>query len=365
MRDQFDVTEKWIYFNHAGVSPLARRTRRAMAEAAEMMKSGAAGAHALTRRIEQARERASRLLKCSADEVFFPGNTSEGLSVLAKGLRWKRGDSVVLPRMEFPSNVYPWMALASRGVEMRFAGTRERVETGEILGLIDQSTRVVSVSWVQFATGQKLPLSELGRELKELGVLFAVDAIQGLGVLEIDVREARVDFLAAGGHKWLLSPEGTAVAYVSGDLLDRVEPLSLGWGSVDESQGYLDHRLVLRDGARRYEAGTLNAIGLCGMSESLALLEEAGIANVESTVKDLTDLMAEGLRSRGYEVVSPREKDEWSGIVSFRAKADPENLVRHLRERGLYVVCREGLVRASPHFYNTEEDARVFLEQLP
>ena len=219
MRDEFNVAGKWIYFNHAGVSPLPKPTRRAMSEAVEEMKLGVEGAGLLAGRIEKARKRAAGMLGCDAEEVWFPRNTSEGMSLLAKGLPWKRGDSVVVPRMEFPSNVYPWTALASQGVgvgvEVRFAGSKERVETEDILALVDGSTRVVSVSWVQFTTGQRLPLAELGGELRRRGVLLAVDAIQGLGALALDVREARVDFLAAGGHKWLLSPEGTAVAYAS------------------------------------------------------------------------------------------------------------------------------------------------------
>lgn len=336
-----------------------------MLDAVEEMKSGAIGAAALEPKVEEARARAAGLLGCGVDEVFFPRNTSEGLSVLAKGLEWKHGDSVIVPRMEFPSNVYPWTALASRGVEVRFAGSVARVDIEEILALVDSTTRLASVSWVQFTTGQRLPLAELGGELRRKGVLFAVDAIQGLGALSLDVREAKVDFLAAGGHKWLLSPEGTAVAYASKDLIERLEPLALGWGSVDPTQGYLDHRLVLREGARRYEAGSLNAVGLCGLGESLALLEEVGPAEVESSIKELTDALAEGLRSRGYEVASPRAGKEWSGIVSFRGKGEPEKLARHLRERRIRVVSREGLVRASPHYYNTVEEVGTFLEELP
>jgi selenocysteine lyase/cysteine desulfurase len=228
-------------------------------------------------------------------------------------------------------------------------------------------TRLVALSHVEYASGQRHDLATLGRFCRDRQILFCVDAIQSMGVLPIDVRAMNIDFLSADGHKWLLGPEGAGVFFCRRELLPTLRPLSVGWMNVVNDQDYGNYDLTLKPDARRFECGTHNIPGLLALKASLELLLELGVDAVASRLKSLTDRATAGLRLKGYQVISPRDAEAWSGIVSFISpQHDHKTLWRDLRmTHNTELALREGRLRISAHLYNTEDQIDRLLAHLP
>ena len=368
IRELFPVTERFVYMNHAALGPLPRTATERVAElAVSLGAEGDEGWPARIAEVERVRKLAARLVGArEAHEVAFVANTSDGLSVVAAGLDWREGDNVVGADCEFPSNVYPWMRLRTKGVELRMAPERDgRVDPDELLSLVDERTRVVALSWVQFASGFRSDLGRIGRACRERGVLFVVDAIQGLGALGLDVERDAVDVASASAHKWLLGGEGIGLLYVSDRVVERLEPARVGWTSVKDWIKWSRYDLTYREGAGRFECGTLNMFGVHALGASLELLLEAGSDAIEARIRAITDRLADGLAARGFAVVSSRRPGEWSGIVAAtHAERPAPEVSSHLRERGVLVAHRAGRLRVSPHFYNTEAEVDRLLASL-
>lgn len=367
-RDEFPITSSCAYLNHAGIGPLPWRSARRMCEGAEQAARTAERSwHERHREVERVRGMAARLLGArEAHEVAFVENTSSGLSLVAEGLDWRPGDNVVGAALEFPSNVYPWMGLADRGVEYRQAEERGgRIDPEELLSLIDGRTRMLALSWVQYASGFRSDLALLGRACRERGVLFVVDAIQGLGALPIDVENEFVDVAAASSHKWLLGVEGVGLLYVSDRVIDRLRPVRSGWRSMRNTFQWMDFERDWAEGAKRFESGTYNVCGILALGGSLEILLEAGPEAVERRVLALADRAAGGLESLGFSVVSSRRPGETSGIVTAtHPSLNPSELVRRLAERDVVLAARAGRLRFSAHFYNTGEEVDRALQGL-
>ena len=291
---------------------------------------------------------------------------THGLSLVAEGLDWDEGDNVVGARCEYPSNVYPWMHLERRGVEYRMAPERSgRIDLEELESLVDSRTRVLALSWVQYANGFRADLERLGRFCRDRDVLFVVDVIQGLGALELDVEASFVDAAAGAAHKWLLGPEGVGLLYVSDRVVERIRPVTTGWRSVEGLFDWTRFDLTWNDGALRFEPGTLNVYGLAALEKSLEMLLALGPDRIERRILDLSGRLAEGLRERGFDVVSSRRDAEASGIVTAtHPERSAESLYEHLLARGVVTAHRAGRLRISPHFYNTEEEVGRFFRAL-
>src|SRR5215471_17087603 len=234
LRRECPVTTRWAYFDHAAVAPLTERARRTLTEwAADLAENGEVNDPARVRRIEEVRRLAAQLLNADPLDIAFVKNTSEGVGIVAEGLPWQAGDNVVTAEEEYPANLYPWMNLADRGVELRLVPSRNgRILLDDLRAALDDRTRLVSLSFVEYASGFRNDLDAVGQLCRENGVLFFVDAIQGLGVLPLDVRRTPIDFLAADGHKWLLGPEGAGLFWIRRDLVERLHPVGVGWNSV-------------------------------------------------------------------------------------------------------------------------------------
>jgi len=367
--DEFPIIEKCAYLNHAGVGPLPRRSAARMRMLAEWV-SCTGDRHWLERQEEADRVRglAARLLGArETHEVAFIENTSSGISLVAEGLDWKPGDNVVGADFEFPSNIYPWMNLASRGVEFRRAAERDgRIDPEELLSLIDDRTRMLGLSWVQYASGFRSDLARLGSACRERGVLFVVDVIQGLGALPIHVEDDFVDVAVASSHKWLLGPEGIGILYVSDRVVEQLRPVRAGWRSVRELFQWADFDLTWGEGATRFESGSLNVYGIVALGGSLEILLEAGADRIEPWVLSLAERGARGLKDLGFAVVSSRVPGETSGIVTAVPPGgqDAAELAKKLNARDVVVAARAGRLRISPHLYNTEGEVDRFLETL-
>jgi cysteine desulfurase / selenocysteine lyase len=365
-RSEFPVTARWAYFDHAAVAPLSGRARAALVEwADDITANGDVHDAAWRRGVEEVRRRAGELLCCDPLDVAFVKNTSEGVGIVAEGLPWQAGDNVVTAADEYPANVYPWMNLARRGVETRLVASRDgRLLIDDVRAALDGRTRLVSLSFVEFASGFRNDLDAVGALCRERGVYFFVDAIQGLGVLPLDLARAPIDFLVADGHKWLLGPEGAALLYVRRDLVERLYPVGVGWHSVVKAMDFAQLDFRLKPHAGRWESGTFNTGGILGLGASLELLLGAGIDALAGRVRDLTDYLCEKAQSAGLGVYSSRREGEWSGIVSLLAPGDVGGLVRRCRAGGVVVNQRQGRLRVSPHAYNTTDEIDHLLDLL-
>lgn len=360
-RAEFPSCAHTVHLNHAGLAPLPARVGRAIeAFAASAVMLGQTTSGEWSERAEAVRGDAARLLHAQPDELAFVQNTAAGLSLIALGLAWREGDNVVAIADEYPSNVYPWLGLRRWGVDTRFvtrAGARFGVD--DVRAAVDDRTRVVTVSAVDWQSGFRTGLASLGQFCRERGVLLCVDGIQAVGALDLDVHGLGIDCLAAGGHKWLLAPEGCGLLFVSRRVLDRIHPVVLGWKSVKDADQYLPYRFELREDAARFEPGSPPHLGIHALGSAIELLLEIGVRAIETRILQLTAFMAEELRRRGATLLSPWGDAERSGIMTFRL-GDPDTLHAGLTRAGILVRQRMGGIRLAPHFYNNDQDfARV------
>ena len=367
-RALFPITRNRVYMNHAAIGPLPTTAVNRMTSVAHSIAmTGDDGWYGRIGEIGRVRSLAARLLHASEEhEVGFVSNTSDGLSIISAGLDWREGDTVVGANCEFPSNAYPWMRLSNHGVTFLMAEERDgRVDFDDLVALVDEHTRVVALSWVQYASGFRSDLERIGRFCRERDILFVVDGIQGLGVIPIDVERDCVDVLAASAHKWLCGSEGIGLLYISDRVIDRIDPVKVGWTSTKDWIKFGGYDLRYRDGAERFECGTMNPFGIAALGSSLEILLEAGESDIERQVRILTDLLVVGLMDRGYRVISSRKDGEWSGIVTAtHVDQNPNELVQRLKQRGVSVAARAGRLRISPHFYNTVDEVDQLLAAL-
>ncbi len=368
-RKLFPVTNDYAYFNVAATAPMSIPVQEAIVRFTDEVRDhGSAFFPRWIETFQETRAEAAAFIGAAPDEVAFAHNTSEGMNIVANGLDLGPGDSIVLVDGDFPANVYPWLRLRQEGVEVRFVAPQElgRVSPQQIAAACDASTRLVAVSFVSFATGFRLDVRRLGELLRARGILFFLDAIQGLGALPLDVVRDQVDFLAADGHKWLLAPEGIGLFFVRRDLLERLTPTFVSWLSMQEPFEFESYRGQLAAGARRFEYGTPNTIGLHALRAALALIRSVGVEEIERHVLRLTDLLAAGLRERGCRVHSPRAAGEKSGIVAFDLPGtDLAAVHARLSERRVQTARRGGCIRAAAHVYNDESDIARLLDALP
>ena len=370
MRKEFPVTENYIYFNHAGVSPLSKRVVEAVrGYLAAISRCGTAreASTQFAKTIADTRAKVARLINAEVDEIAFVKNTTQGILVAANGIDWREGDNLVTANVEFPANVYPWLNLARRGVRTRFVQEREaRIPVEDIERMIDHKTRAVAISFVEFASGFRNDLEAIGQICQDKGIFFIVDAIQGLGALDIDVKKCKIHIMSSDGHKWLMGPEGAGCFYCSKEVLDGIIPNNVGWNSVINASAYLDYDLALRPDAQRFEEGSLNVMGIYGLGAAVSLILEIGIQNIQERVLALTDLLIEKLKEDGYQIVSSLIPGERSGIVCFRSRRySSAELCRRLIDNRIIVSDRARSVRVSPHFYNSEEEIQRMMEVLP
>lgn len=369
IREDFPVTENLIYFNHAAVAPLPVRSASKVEDfLKEYTAKGCLNYADWIKEQEKVRGLVAKITGGKGGEIALVKNTSTGISIVAQGLHWKEGDNVIIPESEFPSNAYPWFNLKNRGVEVRLVRERDgRLLPEDFKALMDDRTRLLSVSWVEFATCFMNDIEVLGDICRKMGVYFCVDAIQGLGVFEMDVERCNIDFLAADGHKWLLAPEGIGILYVSERVINDVHPATVGWHSVEDASNYLPYHFdKIRKDAKKFEEGSPNLLGTYALGASLELLLDVGVKNAGERVLHLTDLLVEGLMERGFQVLSSRGEGEKSGILVFTSgdAGKDEALFEHLSENKVFCAPRGGGIRFSPHFYNSEEEVERVLEIL-
>jgi selenocysteine lyase/cysteine desulfurase len=357
-----------IYLNAASTGPLPERTLRAQ----EAYSRKRAAPFRLSHEeqfavLDDARARITTLIGAERGSVALSVNTGAGINLAARGLPLGRGDVVVIPDLEFPANVYPWMAASrARGFTLHIVPARDGLlDEDAVLAAIDQtSARVLALSWVGFATGFVADLDRIGAACRARGVTLIVDGMQGVGALPLDVRRLRIDLLACGGQKWLLSPWGSGFTYVRPEILETIAPQPVSWMGVrgsDDFSALLEYDLTWREGARRFEQITVPFQDFAGMAASLALLQELGMDAIVAHVAQRVAQLAAGAERAGVEVVTPAGRR--AGIVTLRP-GDVVATAARLRDARVVHSVREGTIRLSPHCYTTSDEIQVALDAL-
>ena len=368
-RSEFPVTATYIYMNHAGVAPLSCRVRDAMAGFIEdATLYGAVHADDWAEAAEACRLAAARLINADASEIAFMKNTTQGILIAANGIDWQAGDNVVTTAVEFPANVYPWWCLKERyGVETRMVPERDGcIYIEDIASAIDERTRVLTISHVEFASGFRNDIETLGALCRERDIWFVVDAIQSLGVVEVDVKSCNIDILAADGHKWLLAPEGAAIFYCTDERREQLINTNVGWASVVNPRDFLNYDLTQKPDATRFEEGSYNSVGLYGLKAAIDLLHDIGIPAIKARILELTARLIAGLEAKGYRVITPKTDADRAGIVIFESdRYTPAEIYETLCGENIITAERGSGVRVSPHFYNTPSEIERLLEVLP
>ncbi len=390
-RAHMPVTAHWAYLNHASVAPLPQMSAAAIrrfADTAEV--SGTVCWPEWNVAYEGIRAAGATLIGADVEEIARIRSTSEGLSVIANGFPWQPGDNVVSFEDEFPSNVYPWMNLASRGVELRLLPIPELLEYTEspedardpirltrlaekvqetilerLDAAIDSKTRIVTLSWVGFRTGFRQNLERVAELVHRRGALLCVDGIQAMGVVPIRVHETPVDFLVADGHKWMLGPEGVGTLYVRSEHVERIRPTTVGWASVEHCRDFDHFDPTWQPDARRFEHGSPNMLGANGSYPSLRLLAEFGVENIYRSILDVTDYAVERLRSIGAVIRTLRGENSRSGIVLFSMPGENSaTLATACEKAGVVLICRGSGLRISPHAYNNHDDIDRMIDAI-
>ena len=350
-----------IHLNHAGIAPWPRRTHKAVQRFAAQNRAGVMPDYAgWEQTAAELRKLAQHLVNAdSAGEIAFIKNTSEGLSLVAHGIDWRRGDNIVFGQQEFPSNRIVWEAVGRQfDVELRCIDLSDSPEQA-LIGGIDSHTRLLAVSSVQYATGRRINLEMLGAACRKNNVLFCIDAIQSLGAVPFDAQACHADFIAADGHKWLLAPEGTGLFYCRKEHLEQLRLHQLGWACVEDRTNYdalfhtpAPHTWRLQHDARRFECGSLNNLGIRGLHASLQLLSEVGYAAISERITSHIDYLLDKIDRQKYESLTPSDAAARAGILTLRLRrGDSEALFQSLKERQVLCAYRGGGVRLSPHFY--------------
>jgi len=364
-REEFPWTEGTIYLDHASTGPLPERTRRAAdamnlrrARPFELKHEHLFGA------LAEARSVLAGLINADPSEIALATNTSIGLSIAARALPWRQGDLVLVSQREFPANVYPWKRLQDRGVTLELVPVTPEGWPDEpriLERLADPRVRCLAVSLTQFATGYTVDLPRLSAATRSRGQFLVVDAIQALGQMPVDVRATPCDILASGAQKWLLSPWGSGFVYVRKELIPELDPAITGWMAFEGTDDFTrltEYSDRLRDTARRFELITIPFQDFVGMIESVKLLRDLGIAEIQRHLAAIHEPLLAWASRRGIPVTSPRGR-QGSGIICI-APPRIEECYKALRQARIYCSLREGSLRLSPHCYNTGEE----LEQV-
>jgi cysteine desulfurase / selenocysteine lyase len=367
----FPITKSRIFMAHAAVTVLPGPVAEAMSALIQRCSEDFRDFSETLALIQRTRESAARLINASPDEIALLGPTSLGLSLVANGITWAPGDEVVCYLDDYPANVYPWMNLRDKGVQIRFI---EPAHVGELTvealqRVLTPKTKLVAFASCSFLSGFRIDIAAIGQLLRERGILFCLDAIQTLGAFPTTVEY--VDFLSADAHKWLLGPLAIGVVYVRKELFEVCRPTLLGAWNLKAPNFVAQNQIEFVEGAQRYEPGVLNLPGVAGMKASIDFLLEIGIDKIAQRILSIRSRLVSGLTELGFTLLGENNAPmHQSGIITVTHPT--RNVIsehKRLLENG--IVCsprqdRQGnqYLRFSPHFYNSENEIDRVLNVL-
>lgn len=370
IRKLFPALKKYTYLNCAAVSPVPITAIGAVvSQLRDVSENGSTNYSKWVDTKNRTRAVLAEMLGVRSEQIAFMRNTSDGFATIANGFDWKDGDNIVTFAHEFPANFYAWRRIRDKfGIELRLCPEKDGgIDLDEFIELIDENTKIVSISAIQFSSGFRADLERIGKTARDFDALFAVDIIQALGTTPFDLPSQYVDIASGAGHKWLCSPEGCGMLYLSDRAIERIEPTLVGWISVDDPWNFNDYEQDFKPNALAWETGTGTASLFYGMEQSLKILNTVGAEKIKNYLEELTDFLCESVPSERYEIVSSRKKGEKSQIVCLRSTNGPtsEEICRKLESQNIIVSARGERIRISPHFYNSQKDIETFVENLP
>jgi len=363
-RKLFLATERFIYFNHASTGPLPTTAVKAISDLAKRYsEQGTIDWQEYETLSNSTRKLAAQLVNASIDEICFVQNTSQGIIYAIGSIPFEKGDNIILMQDAFPTNSYPFHFLLP-DTEKRYVTSKELINPDSLITKIDKHTKAISLDWVNFLNGIRIDLKRISQICEKYGIYFIVDGMQGLGAVKLDLKKIKVDFFSSAAPKWLLGPHGIGIFYMNKNISGKLKPFNLGWLSAEWDDFYdiLTPR-KLKITAARFEEGTKNYLGIVGFRETLKIFDEIGMDKIESQILDLTDYFLEKVSLPHFEIITPRQRKNRAGIVSFkRLDMDSMELFTRLKEN--YIVCslREGYLRISPHFYNNIDEIDRLVE---
>ncbi|HYZ73325.1 MAG TPA: aminotransferase class V-fold PLP-dependent enzyme [Chthoniobacterales bacterium] len=367
----FPITKSRIFMAHAAVTVLPGPVAEAMSALIQRCSEEFRDFSETLALIQRTRESAARLINASSDEIALLGPTSLGLSLVANGITWAPGDEVVCYLDDYPANVYPWINLRDKGVQIRFI---EPAQVGELTvealqPVLTPKTKLVALASCSFLSGFRIDIAAIGKLLRERGILFCLDAIQTLGAFPTTVDY--VDFLSADAHKWLLDPLAIGVVYVRKELFEVCRPTLLGAWNLKAPNFVAQNQIEFVEGAQRYEPGVLNLPGVAGMKAAIDFLLEIGIDKIAQRILSIRGRLVSGLTELGFTLLGEKNTPmHQSGIITV-AHPTRDIISEHKRLLQNGIVCsprqdRQGnqYLRFSPHFYNNEDEIDRVLEVL-
>jgi len=355
-----------IYFNHAALGPWSTlvldRIKEYMDERSGL---NVMNFESFVKWNFGAKEKLAKLLGTSTSRLSWVDNVANGMSIIAQGLEWKTGDRIILNDIEFPSNVYPFLNLKKHGVEIDFAKSRNGVvDIEDLEKLITPKTKLLSISVVQFLSGYRADIDAIGELCKQKGIIFCVDAIQTVGAIQVDLKNSPIDFLTGGTQKWLMSSQGLSYFYVTEELQNKIDQKNVGWTSVEDPWNLLNYDLTLRSNAERFQTGTLNAFGITIFDAALNMFNQFRTENYALRILENTNYFINKLADIGIEPLLKNISNEHlAGIVTFKHEKSKE-IFSELEKRKIYCAVREGMIRFSPHFYNTKDEIDRVVNEL-
>lgn len=365
LRNEFPGTGEYVHLNSAAMSLMSRAAQSAALETyKERAYTSGIRTDIRESRMDRVRSLIGELIHASPDDICLVSNTSEGLNIIAQGMRLSEGDNVVIGSTEYYGNALPWLNREKDGIRVK----KVEIEYGKdpfdrVAAALDERTRVLAVSFVGWIDGFRHDLGRLGLLCRDKGILFIVDAVQGVGAMDIDVTASHVSFLACGGYKWLMSPTGTGFIYVNRNLLPKLDSRFIGHLSVATAGDRFKFEIDLRKDVSRFRLGAINDSGIAAMEKSLEMIVSIGIRNIQNHIIDLNVYASDMLKKKGYTVVTLTKPCSMSGILTFRGEDNP-GLYRKMEENKITVSLRNQWIRISPHLYNTGDDIDRMLEVL-
>jgi len=360
------IKEGKIYFNHASTGTFSTRVLKVLEDQIKEKTTGEIdGYEDFVKTAAETKSSLGKMINCSANNIAFTDNTTNGLNILAQGLKWNEGDEIILNDLEFPANVYPFLNLKEKGVNIKIVKSENGIIAAEkIMEAVTEKTKLISVSLVQFLTGYRIDIEAIGKFCEEKNIIFCIDAIQGLGAVQLDVEKCRINFLSCGSQKWLLGLMGLGFIYVDDKLMQNIRPAYAGWLSVENAWDLLEYELKFRPNAERFQPGTLNAFGIYVLNESLKMFFEIGLKLIENAVLNNSIYCINKLDELNFKpILKGLEEKNIAGIISF--KHDRANQIfETLKNKNIHCAVREGMVRFSPHFYNVKDEIDTVVSQL-
>lgn len=356
-----------IYLNHAAVGTWPSRTAKAVRNFATENETCGAQHYLEWMKVEAVlRDQFAQIINAnSGDDIAILKNTSEALSFVAYGLDWQAGDNVVISNQEFPSNAMVWHSLKAKGVEVREVELcSDDSPEDALIKAMDDKTKLLSISSVQYASGLKMDLLALGEACKKNKVLFCVDAIQSIGIIPFDLKAIQADFVMADTHKWMFGPEGVALFYCRPALREQLRLHEYGWRMLEDMSNYTPAEYEITHTARRFECGSPNMLGIHAANASMSLLLEIGVNEIERRLLQRTQFTIDQINENAnLELITNSEPKRLAGIITFRSKTiESQVLYQKLMKNNVICATRGGGVRFSPHFYTAFDDIKAAVE---